>query len=513
MILEMILDIFEVLAGSRVALIFVVLAFLGVSTNRGLALFNWCALSLKSFPLQWAVLIIVVQGVFVIFLELRVFQDFPLSSDEFAYQFQAKTFALGRIVNPQPPRPDLFELRRVLIKDGIWVSQYPPGWPLLLCIAMIAGAPVWIVQPLVGSLSLIFIYLIARRLFGSSCALLSLFTVAASPFYLFNAGSYYSHTSCSAAILAAVYFSLSAGSRWAPALSGLCGGYAFMIRYFTAALAGLAALCELRRGKINYRIIVSFSFGVLVLFAVNCGYNKFITGQGYLDPQSWFYARGKLIGFMSYRNVGRSIDMAANLIGLYFSWAPAITLLLYPLALLAHHRNSALHWSFVFPIFLVLGHLFFPSDGVRQYGPRYYYEGYPFLVIAVSGFVLCSQDWWAHNSRRRTQLLSLYVFSIIAALFFVPDRVSNFQYSVFKRSRMFKEVEARGLTNAVVFIVDLGDLHLPDFTRNYPDLKGDVVYLLGDKGVECSVAQALNRSSVYTYSFNNGSPLVSEVCK
>jgi hypothetical protein len=69
----------------------------------------------------------------------------PAIADEFGYLLTADTFAHGRLTNPTPPLWKHFETFHVFFVPT-YQSQYPIGYPVLLCVAqIITGEPWWAV--------------------------------------------------------------------------------------------------------------------------------------------------------------------------------------------------------------------------------------------------------------------------------------------------------------------------------------------------------------------------------
>ena len=116
-------------------------------------------------------------------LSLGCFQGIPHVQDSIAQQFQAQLFARGRAWAPVPAHPEFF-LFEFLVQDrGRWHAQYPPGQAALLALGVRAGAP-WLVNPVVGAASAVFVYLAARRAYGAATARLALALFCLSPFVL-----------------------------------------------------------------------------------------------------------------------------------------------------------------------------------------------------------------------------------------------------------------------------------------------------------------------------------------
>ena len=91
-----------------------------------------------------------------------ILMDFGNSGDEYAYQVSAQIMATGRFSVPSPEPPEFFTPAHVL-NNGTLYSKYPPGWPLILSLGYLMGLP-WVINPLVGLLTIFLLYEIARRL-------------------------------------------------------------------------------------------------------------------------------------------------------------------------------------------------------------------------------------------------------------------------------------------------------------------------------------------------------------
>jgi hypothetical protein len=124
---------------------------------------------------------------------------FPNSGDEYDYLFQATTFLAGRLWNPMPPLPDFFRLWHLSFDDGKWVSTYPPGWPLLLAAVSAMRCPFWLACPAAGAPLLFAVFKPGQRRDGPLGGVLALALVGLSPFFAFNAGSFFNQVPATAA--------------------------------------------------------------------------------------------------------------------------------------------------------------------------------------------------------------------------------------------------------------------------------------------------------------------------
>ena len=179
----------------------------------------------------------------------------PHVTDEVSYLFQGRLLASGRVCPDPPPVSVLFAMENVIRRPGTWCSLYPPGWPLLLAIGWLVGAP-WLMSPLLLGLSVVGVWVLGRKLFDARVGVLAAVALAASPFALVMGAGFMSHT----ASLCAVVWCMAALAGGAESArpkvllaAGLLGGYAFLIRPYTAVvlLAPFVLWClfRLRRDR------------------------------------------------------------------------------------------------------------------------------------------------------------------------------------------------------------------------------------------------------------------------
>src|SRR6185503_8855109 len=138
--------------------------------------------------------IVVLNLALTLLVEFRTLRNFPNSGDEYSYYVSAEIFARGRLSVPSPPSREFFDFTHV-INDGKFYGKYPPGWPALLAVGVRLGVP-WLVNPLIGALTLLVIDRLARRHFSPAVATTALLMCAANPYFIFTSASYFSHSSC-----------------------------------------------------------------------------------------------------------------------------------------------------------------------------------------------------------------------------------------------------------------------------------------------------------------------------
>lgn len=103
-------------------------------------------------------------------------------------------------------------------------GTFPLGWPLALALAL--RVPAWLVNPALGAVTLGLVWALGARLYTPRVGVLAAALVAASPFFTFNAASYFSHTFCGALLLAAACLAARENRTpaWVPVSIGLLVG-------------------------------------------------------------------------------------------------------------------------------------------------------------------------------------------------------------------------------------------------------------------------------------------------
>jgi hypothetical protein len=133
----------------------------------------------------------------------------------------------------------------------------------------------------------------------------------------------------------------------------------------------------------------------------------------------------------------------------------------------------------IFPTY-VIGYLFVPFTGTSQYGPRYYFEAWPFFVLTVvSGLMPLLQ---ATRQRWRAFASSLLMAHLAIAL------AAGVVFGVFMRKiidegmDLYDQAAAKGLSNAVIVVhsgTSPSRFYDPrGLVRNGISIDGEVIYAL-----------------------------------
>jgi hypothetical protein len=439
-----------------------------------------------------AALMLVGFGIAGSLLAVWVLRAFPFSPDEYAYLFQAKTFLAGRLWNPLPPLPDLFAYLHLVFWHEKWVSVYPPGWPLLLAAVMGLQLPPWLAAPLCGGVLLFAVLKLGQKRDGTLGGLLAAALVASSPFFLFNAGIYLSGISAAAVGVLFCWAALAflEHPRWPNAIcAGLALGMLGLIRSQNAVLFGLPFAVQflLQARWRHYRFAPGIILAGLPFLAALLLYNYAVFGS--LLPDIHIESPHIRFGLFPIDEWGLHLTpldeliFVAKRIGMLANWSSLLLVLGYIAAFgFVAYRRRLSFLNFIFPTY-ILGFMLVPFLGGYQFGPRYYLEGFPLLVLTVvSALVPLLRD--SNLSRWRPLTASLLVAHVATCLAAMAAIMPFLRTVADQGMDLYDQVQAMNLNNAVVVIhsptgtlrgAQVGEVSL---TRNGIAADGEVLYVL-----------------------------------
>ncbi len=333
-----------------------------------------------------------------------VLQAYPVSADEYGYNFLADTLRHGRLWNASAPSGlgDVLKTMYVPDLDGKRLSQYPPGWPAVLALFASVGLRT-AANPVLGVLLAAFLALGLRQLGvtrGRGGALLALSLLA--PFTLFNNASFFNHTLTGTCILAVAWLGLRDERRptvWAQLALGFAFSVLLTTRYEAFLLAfGLYVLDGLlRRRRVFVRRSLWAALGALPVVAMFAWYNWRITGSPFVTTLSWGFP-DLTYGLYGYGTEGpntpfRSLERTVWFSLWWMEFACVAVLPFVAVALWRGVRQRTLRW---FDLMLPATILFFfayPDLGGYQYGPRYWFIGWVTVPLTLGRAFRSNVPW------------------------------------------------------------------------------------------------------------------------
>ncbi len=398
-----------------------------------------------------------------------ILRCFPNSADEYGYLFLADTLGAGRFWNETHPLQEFFSFVHIGERDGRWVSRFLPGWSLLLAAARAVRFPGCLVNPILGALCLIVFHQLARELRGGRVARIATVVVAGSGFFLFTSASWRSHTLTLLLLLGLAWCLLRLSTLDAETrggrlpftvvglLAGGCLGGALITRPFTALLVAAPMLiwfvvAHPRRDLLRLLFV---GLGALPAIGFLLYYNLRTTGSPWTLVTTWVDPEEGL-GFVKGHTPWIALEQFARRLLLFLEWTAPTLLPLYLWSLLRGGRGSVwrradlLPWLALTLPLLAVGHLFYFAFGGTQYGPRFWFEAYPFVALIAVDFACGSGI--QHSPRRAGQARLALLAGLVFAVFSLPFQAARLQQVVDERLDLERQVEAAGLTRAVVLV-------------------------------------------------------------
>ena len=449
----------------------------------------------------------------------RVFEYIPHLEDEIAYVWEARVIAEnGRIMLPSPPEPKSFLVPFVVDYEGRRFGKYPLGWPVVLAFGVRFGLRDW-VNPLLAGLAVWLTFRLGEKLMGARLALLSAFLLLTSPFFWLNAASLLSHVWGMVLTLVFVLGWLESTNEYPRIVTNSTNKVHEWTRIFTndtdvrgwvALVTGAVALgvLALSRPFSAVAVALPFAFHGAYLFlrgdgqmrlrlagfaalaasiaALHFVWQYALTGDFFRNPYTlwWEYDRvgfgpghGVVPGGHTLRQawVNTRFSLQAGASDL-FGWGRLSWLFLLPGMWKLRRNTGAWLVTGVFVSLLVLYLAYWVGSWL--FGPRYYFEGLPALVLVSAAGIEQVSGGWLHFWERKqpegsssrspksgfpsgVRWRAVFTAALVMVLvslnlkFYLPPRLAMMQnlYTI-NRGRLapFSHPKVQALTPALVFV-------------------------------------------------------------
>lgn len=498
---------------------------------------------IKKVPIPWPV---VISAIFVFILtnvlSYFLFNHIPHIHDEIDYLFQAKIFKINRLYVPSPPAKDFFDFPH-MINNGRWYSQYTPGYPFLLLLGLLLGAP-WILNPLLAAFAIVIFYFLGKEIFNKTVGLLTSILGAISIWFLLMSSTMMSHTSCLfflSLFLLFLFRSLRKPSIANGVFAALSLGMALLIRPYTSFLISLPiltfyALSQLRKFKLTFKNLAAFTLAMILPLSILMSYNTATNGDPLLMGYIVCYGKEVLPGFgisgcydfihTPYQGMMNTGTYLKSLNTYLFGWPSSLILILIPFIVLGRlksdHRKKILLLSSSFMCLMVGYFLYWGT--FETVGPRFYFEGIPILILlsALGLYELprILSSWFKFLSPGIiTKVLIATMISLIAYGWFYkfprliwPDHPRSF-YDTYADGfagmtpKINHTLKSLPLTNAFVSMKMIHS-HAPYFPQGSwgsgfvyedPELRGEIIYARELEGRAGELLKAFPEREHYIY--------------
>ena len=446
-----------------------------------------------------------------------VFGGIPHVQDSIAQVFQGKIFASGRLYAQSHPLKEFFDYTH-MINNGRWYSQYPPGHSLFLVFGVLLGLP-WLVNPLLGSLAVLLVYFLGRRLYDEKTGRWAAIFTMLSPFFIFMSSEFMSHSSAmfTFVVFAFCFFQVirTRKKHWA-LFAGLFLGLCMLTRPYTAfglviPFVLYALVLLYRKPKEHFSLLASVLAALVPSVVFLLLYNYYTNGAPLRFGYTVLYGPAHGLGLGKgiwdephtlARGLADLWDSIRALNTHFLGW-PVVTFLPI-LVLLASGKALATDYLLLASFASLAGiHVLYWYHDLCL-GPRFLYEALPFLVIlTVRGLSITPHFFKERLGFRRMNVaqagrvvvgtvvvLFLYdVFITIPGLirgksdYFWTDRqYANSYWGV--DAYLENLVKRQQLANAIVFVdFDYPAIRLDSllwygsgFLNNSPALQDNIIY-------------------------------------
>ncbi len=433
----------------------------------------------------------------VLLVEVAAGTWWPNSADEYGYVFLARTLLHGRLWNPAPPAPEIFEIAWTYVRDGKWFSQYPPAWPALLAPFLMVHAA-WLADPLLTAGLGILVLAVLRRLgvdkrVSGPVAVLLMF----SPFVLFNGASLFAHMLTAVLVMGIAWLQLrdEAVARWAyRAGIGALFGVLLLTRYDVFVLVAAPFVLDrlwFRRAAFLLRDAPAMAAGGLPFALCFMAYDYAFTGRVLETPYAWA-SQGAHIGLWGKHvvladAVGQALLRTAHWVGELAAFTSPVLIGLAAVAVAVRARTGRIRWFDTLLPVAVCFYFLYPANGGHEFGPRYWFFAWPAAMLSVAAGL--GEAGWLRIGRWRVEARALAVAHL--PVFLGMGIATGLFTHLYVAARRQVEGAVPPVARAVVLIPTRGLMlsrwqsvpitaHSADFCRNGTDTTADVLYARAD---------------------------------
>jgi hypothetical protein len=471
------------------------------------------------------------------FLAWVVFDAVPHIPDDVSYLFQAKYFAAGRLYLPAPPDAASFQVGQVAVDGDKWFGYGFPGWPAVLALGVVAGAP-WLINPVLAGIAILLVHALVTRIYSRAAAHGVVALLAVSPWFLYMSASFMTHTATAVWTLVAL-LALEKERATGRAYWGLLGGAALGALFLTRPLEGILvggalglwALGLLGRARLRVPGLAAMVSATLIVGSLIFPYNRALTGNATYPAhlkwtdQTWYPGADRLGFGPNIGNVGwphldplpghGPVDVVINANrNLYmanvelFGWSFG-SLSLALLAVVAWRLRREDRVFAAIALATMLGHSFYWFSGGPDLGARYWYQTLiPLVILTVRGVHgLQERLARAHPGSALSQRVLLFV--AMACLVAFPNVMTWRSFGKYHRYRGMS-ADVRNLARDHHFGRSLVFVRAPEnedyagaFILNSPTLDGAGPIYVRDLGPEqrAALRRAFPDRAVWTVGY------------
>ena len=412
---------------------------------------------------RFATALALIAGILTAVFSIAVLGGKPNLIDAMVQLVHGRYLAAGQLGGPVDQFLDFWQLSNSLVTPNGWVSQYPPGYALLLATGFRLGV-VALVGPFLFAITVLFTALAAGRLLPEQpvAARLGALMLCLSPFAIGLAGAFMNHVAAAAFFSAAVYFAVRSrdtGGLGSACLAGASVGGVFSVRPLTALVAAavvavvwlldearqirsrtagfflrtLAAVVGIAPLLIAVGLYNQHFFGSPFIFGYSASQGPLVGPGFHRDPTGAYYGPVQALGYTS-------ADLVT--LSLYLLETPIPAVLVVALFLLLTKRFTVgARVIAIWALLPVAANALYWHHGMFM-GPRMLNEAAPawVLLTALSALGLLKmippQKSWGNYSPRAALSLTFLLAWAAGLLYLGPSRLLNYGREYMESSRL-----------------------------------------------------------------------------
>ncbi len=422
------------------------------------------------------------------------YPDYP---DNVVQLYQAKLFKEGKLsIDPPPFGIDFFWYPLIITNADRWYPRYEPGHAIMLMLGLFFGAA-WLVNPILGALSLVIAYKLGREVYDGDTALLGLVLLFISPFFLtVSSGFLNNATSMFFSILGIFYFvkTIKYPKLSYPFLCGLFLGAIANVRPFTAFLValplGMYMLYLLfKEPKVIFPKMTAVCIGLSITISMLLYYNYLQNGHPLLFGQTAMIGKklttlgfGKSLYGINNTPFRSGVRLLGKLNGLNFSlsgWPIPSLAFIFLFFWPGFYDNKKKNWDYLFLaviLTMIAGYYFFFALKVR-----YLYDLAPLLLLlsARGIFYLYKKLEKAGFTEFKIKQAIYAIAPIFIVYMLYTSIIPQLHPNGKHKHLIYRLVTQKDIHNAIIFLppgFSGWGIYGRGFVHNDPEFKGDVIY-------------------------------------
>ncbi len=425
-----------------------------------------------------------------------LFENLPHVADTHAQYVHARILLSGHLYLPSHPLHRFFDFQN-MVNDGKYYSVYAPGHIILLAATMVLGMP-WLLDPLMGSLTVIALYYLALEIGNKTTAMIAAVLMIASPFMVFMSSEYMNNVTCECCLTVFLLFYIRQHKCLSPRdaiYAGLAVGYAFFTRpqstlpyALPVAIHAVAALISAPKERLKPTLYMGASF----LFFVLCllGYNHIMNDNAFvqsrtdplkfLRPFSSWSAIAPHIGWDAMRLRITTARLHQQLFGWPFSS------LVFVFLLFQFRLQPRYGWLLAACCLMQVASLIINPFFSNIFGPRYLYEISTCLIILTALLFTRLSERYAFFARP-AMTGSIFTVMLLSFILAFPAHDINL-FNRYKNNYhegnapFYRSVNTIAKKPALIFFTRYEDFRLLYFTM--PPLNSSPIIIAQDRGAE-----------------------------